>query len=198
MYFFFYLSVCLVWVFSKFLSKDHEKNCKFPPSETRVLEKPYFCCGCFLYIVCSFGCHFKVWPSHRSASNPSFSRLTIITWVLQNFLLISALACVSLCRHLITEHMPQRSGWFSADCIILISNNVVVFWFCLSNQGRRFSVKKAADLYIEFTKNYEVEWIRKFWQAFSFGKCKYCQNWNILMKTLSLGNIHFEMKTKNT
>lgn len=130
-------------------------------------------------IVCSFGCLFKAWPSHRSASNPSFSRLTKIIWVLQNLLLLSALPCVSLYWHLITEHVPQRSAWFSADCIILIPNNVVVFWFCLSNQGRRFLGKKNVDLYIEFTKNSEIEEIGESWQAFAFGKCKCCQNLNI-------------------
>lgn len=177
MYLFICLAVCLVRVFSKYFSKDHKKKAN-SPHQKQVSEKPYFSCGSFLFIVCCYGCCFKVWPSHRSASSPSFCRLTIITWVLWTLLLPSALASVSLYRHLLTEHVPQRSAWFSADCIILISNNVVVF--CVSNQGKSLLVKKKkADLYIEFIKNSEIVGIGKFWQAFSFGKCECCQNCNI-------------------
>lgn len=122
-----------------------------PCVRSRCLQEPYFCCGCFLFIVCSCVCHFTVWPSHRLASSPSgCSGLTRITWVFQNhllLLLLCALTCVSLYRDLIAEHEPQRSAWLSADCIILISDNVVVFWFCLSNQGRRFLVKKKLLIY---------------------------------------------------
>lgn len=42
-----------------------------------------------------------------------------------------------------------------------------------------FKWKKIADLYIEFTWNSEIEGIGKCWQAFSFGRRKCYQNWNI-------------------